>query len=100
MNTPNGFDTDHINSNGLDNRKSNLRITTRTGNLLNMNDPIPKNNKSGFRGVSWHKKSNKWRAFISVNRKQISLGLFNLKKDAVNSRKTAERKISLCVSQF
>lgn len=35
---------------------------------------------------------NKWRAYITVNKKQISLGLFNKKEDAIKARKEGELK--------
>jgi hypothetical protein len=66
--------------NTLDNRRSNLRRATASENGANRG--IPAHNKSGFKGVSWHKARSKWRAFIKVNRKQIHLGLFSQKEDA------------------
>lgn len=45
---------DHINHNGLDNRRHNLRLATNSQNLQNARKSIT--NSSGFKGVSWHKK--------------------------------------------
>lgn len=89
--TPDGFDTDHINRDKLDNRKINLRSVTRSHNAININ--LKKNNKSGFTGVVWDKQMKKWRAQIMLDRKQNFLGLFNILKDAVSVRKEFERGI-------
>ena len=75
MNCPKGMVVDHINCNPLDNRKSNLRICTITEN--NRNTKIMRNNKSGYKGVSWDKYMKKWVAFIRINNKSKSLGYFN-----------------------
>ena len=68
---------DHINGNTLDNRFDNLRLGTQADNCKNRKEN--KNNKSGFKGVSWHKKKKRWRAQIRVNNKRIHLGYFNNK---------------------
>ena len=52
---------DHINHNGLDNRKENLRICTNRQNSRNRK--ASKRNTSGIKGVSRHKLSNKWQAY-------------------------------------
>jgi len=66
---------DHINGNGLDNRKKNLRICTKAENMRN--SKLPKDNKSGYKGVHWVKKLNKWRSTIRMNNKIIYIGLFD-----------------------
>lgn len=80
---------DHINCyNTLDNRKSNLRKATASEQAQNKG--LPKNNKSGVIGVGWNKKSQKWKAYIGVDKKTISLGLFDNKDDAIKARLEAE----------
>lgn len=74
---------DHINGNKLDNRKHNLRFCDKYQNAMNCK--IHKHNTSGYKGVCWHKQSKKWRAYIVINDKQLSLGLFNNKKQAANA---------------
>lgn len=85
-----GLVVDHINHNTTDNRRSNLRICTQHKN--SMNNIISKNNTSGTSGVSFSSKSNSWRAYIMLNRKQINLGFFKNIEDAIKARKDAEEK--------
>lgn len=89
-NCPDDMVVDHINHNTLDNRKCNLRICTPTQN--NMNRGIQSNNTSGVTGVFWNKACNKWKATISINKKQIHLGLYEDFEEAVRARKEAEIK--------
>ena len=69
---------DHVDGNGLNNVRSNLRIATPSEN--GCNDGIKRNNTSGYKGVSWYK--GKWRAAIVKNRKWKHLGLFATKEEA------------------
>lgn len=88
MDYPQNKVIDHINHNPSDNRKINLRICTMLEN--GMNKTILKNNTSGVTGVC--KASNKWRAYIGVNEKQIFLGMFDDINDAIKARLNAEIK--------
>lgn len=65
---------DHINQNTLDNRKANLRRATRSNNQANRSKR--KTKSSQYKGVSWHAQCKRWRAYISVDNKRKSLGLF------------------------
>lgn len=78
--TPDGLFTDHMNGDGLDNRRCNLRLASKVEN--GMNAKRGDRNSSGFKGVSWHKPARKWQARISVNRKQLHLGLYLSAEDA------------------
>jgi hypothetical protein len=53
---------------------SNCRWTTQ--NIQARNQRIPKNNTSGYKGVSYNKETNKYKSYIRVNGKQIHLGYF------------------------
>ena len=71
---------DHINGDGLDNRRANLRPATSSENSRNSRKPVTYHGRpcsSQFKGVCWmsYKESGYWRAFIKVNYKQISLGI-------------------------
>jgi hypothetical protein len=69
-----GMIIDHINHNGLDNRRCNLRICTILEN--NRNTVIRKDNKSGYKGVYWSKQHKMWRAYIRIDTKPRHIGLF------------------------
>ena len=71
---------DHKNGNTLDNQKHNLRVATPSQNAAN--SKLHSTNKSGYRGVSFDKKRNKWYASICVNGKTKNLGLFATAPDA------------------
>ena len=88
MNPDKGYVVDHINGLKYDNRKSNLRVCTQHQNNFNM--PLKCTNTSGCTGVG--KMRNKWRARITVNKKEINLGYYDDFEDAVKARKAAEEK--------
>ena len=66
---------DHINGIRHDNRIHNLRDVSQQQNSFNKKKKT-KTNKSGYRGVCWNKKSKKWQSSISVDGKNIYLGVF------------------------
>jgi len=87
---PSAESVDHINHNGLDNRRSNIRPATKSQNMRNQ---LPgKRNKSGTVGVFWCSNHNRWKAQIRVDNKQIHLGSFVNKEDAIKARKEGEKK--------
>lgn len=75
-----GFYVDHISGNGLDCRRINLRPATCEQNA--QNSRRRKDNKSGLKGVSWHKQRGAWVAQISVHGKRRHIGLFTTKYEA------------------
>lgn len=75
MHAPTKLCVDHIDRNGLNNKRNNLRICTTKENQKNKG--IQKNNTSGFKGVMWDKGCLKWRAQIQNDKKKIHLGLFD-----------------------
>lgn len=81
---------DHVDGNGLNNQRSNLRIVSFGQNARNRR--IPNNNKSGVMGVYWHSQSKKWTAHITHMGKAITIGRFLDKSEAVSARKSAEKK--------
>ena len=81
---------DHINGNSFDNRKCNLRIVTNQQNQFNSHNKGSGNNNR--KGVSYRKDRNKWRAYITINRKQITLGLFETEQEAIDARIKAEEE--------
>ncbi len=82
--------TDHINGVKDDNRWVNLRDATYKEN--NRNAKIRSDNSSGFGGVCWHKRSKKWMASIRDDGKNIYLGSYLSKSDAITARKAASKK--------
>jgi hypothetical protein len=81
---PNGLQTDHKNGNGLDNRRSNLRVATNAQNQQNrINLNNGKKKSSVFRGVCWWDKS--WRADIGLDGKNKYLGRFRSEVEAAHA---------------
>jgi hypothetical protein len=79
-NTPNNYDTDHINGNGLDNRRCNLRTVTRAQNIANTHKR--RANKNNLTGVAFCRYTGRYRAKIHFNKKTICLGRFNTASEA------------------
>lgn len=74
MNFPKNMQINHIDGNGLNNQKNNLRVCTQAENLRNSKKS--KNNTSGYKGVSYNKYAKKYDARIMIDHKQIFLGNF------------------------
>ena len=74
MNAPPDLFVDHINGDGLDNRRANLRLATHTQNMHNCRKR--KNTTSQYIGVHLDKKRNRWGTSIMNDRKKLHLGRF------------------------
>lgn len=75
-------EVDHIDHNGLNNRRNNLRVATHSQNAQNR-VISPLCNTSGHKGVVWHKRHAKWQAQIKIYGKIKHLGYFERIEDAV-----------------
>lgn len=89
---PSGMVTDHINGNGLDNRRANLRHISQRENLQNRTE---KNKSSQYPGVYKHKKYNLWQAYINVNKERILLGSHKTEMDAWKAYRDAATKYGI-----
>lgn len=86
---------DHLDGNGLNNKLENLRSVTRSEN--SRNHKKARNNTSGFNGVSWIERLQKWRAYsydrsLGENGKQVQLGTYYSFLDACAARKSYDLK--------
>jgi hypothetical protein len=82
LNPPPKSQVDHRNGNGLDNRRSNLRIPDNAASQQQQNSGLRSNNTSGFKGVYWRKDCRKWRAQITLHGCKKHLGYFETKEEA------------------
>lgn len=71
---PEGMELDHVCHNRACVNPDHLRICTHAENARNTGLKV--GNKSGYKGVSWHRGAKKWRATIFLNYKQVHLGFF------------------------
>jgi len=83
LDAPDDMEVDHINHNTLDNRRSNLRLVSRSENLMNRRKWA--NCSSRYKGVSWEEKYQKWRARISLDGKLTHLGYFDDEAEAASA---------------
>ena len=88
MNTPKGMKCDHKDHDTLNNQKYNLRNVTNQQNLMNLKSPNSRNSL-GVLGVQKH--NTKFRAYIMVNKKQITGKVKDTIEEAIQDRKELER---------
>lgn len=82
---------DHIDFDGLNNRRGNLRPATRSQNV--MHGRTHRDGMSGYRGVSWDRERQKWRVSIAANGRQHTIGRFDRLDDAVRARDEAAARL-------
>ncbi len=88
MAAPDDMQVDHRNHNGLDNRRTNLRICTNQQNIMN---PRRRAGSSRFKGVSLNKRLSKWSAQIMVDGRKKHLGFFLEEMDAATAYDAAAK---------
>lgn len=84
----NSIYVDHINRDKSDNRKCNLRLVTPEQNARNTG--MYSHNTSGYKGISFCKKRQRWEVYIHKNNKKINLGLYDKLNDAIQARELGE----------
>jgi len=92
INVPVFLLVDHINGNGLDNRKANLRPATHSQNVRNRPKARYASPRSKYKGVTWHKRKRKWNTRIRVKGRTIPLGYFDNELHAAKAYDHAARK--------
>jgi len=97
MDTPERLQIDHIDGNGLNNCRSNLRITTNRQNCQNRHTA----KSSIYPGIYWHKGAGKWQSMIGIKGKRKYLGLFDVEADAYAAYlKALEDMGEICVNDI
>jgi hypothetical protein len=91
VNAAAGMVVDHIDHDGLNNTKRNLRSCTKAQNAYNQRPQ--KGRSSKFKGVCWHKHEQKWYSRIQDHGRQRSLGLFTNERAAAQARDEAARAL-------
>jgi hypothetical protein len=94
MNAPKGMVVDHIDGNGLNNRRSNLRVCTVSQNHQNRRWT---GGVSRYKGVCFLKKVNKWKAEITFNGRRIHIGCF---ADEISAAKAYDKKAAELFGEF
>lgn len=89
LDAPAGALVDHVDHDGLNNRRSNLRLATPTGNVRNAR--LRSDNPSGYKGVA-QTPSGRWRARIVVKGKRIWLGTHATAEEAARAYDAAARE--------
>ena len=85
MGEPRGLQIDHWDHDTLNNRRYNLKVVTRSGNLMNRKG-ANRNSNSGHRGVSLHTSTGKLQLRVTINGIQTYVGLFTTIEDALAAR--------------
>ena len=95
MHAARDMEINHINHNGLDHRKANLRICTHQQKQFTQKPA--KDKTSMFKGVCWHNHNNKWQVRIKYDQRSYHLGYF---EDEIEAAKTYDKKAIELFGEF
>ena len=82
---------DHIDGDGLNNSRTNIRLVDHSQNMMNVG--LRSHNTSGFKGVTWNKKAGKWEARIGCRGKYHYLGLYDDPSEAHDAYVVAAKSL-------
>lgn len=82
MNAPEHLEVDHKEHDTLDNRKSELRLASRSQNSANK---LPREGSSKYKGVYWNKVNSMWEVSLNYNLKRYKLGMFDTEEEAAKA---------------
>jgi hypothetical protein len=91
LGAPEGIEVDHLNGDGLDNRRTNLRLVTHRQNQQNRRG-ANRNSGSGIRNVYWHERKGKWRVSVMVDGRSRHFGYFDELDEAAAAAEDARRR--------
>lgn len=92
IDVPPGMVCDHIDGNGLDNRKANLRPATVSQNICNR-PKTKRKTRSKYKGLEWNKIQRKWKVSIQCNGHKVYLGSFASEIDAAKAYDKKAREL-------
>ena len=88
---------DHIDGNPKNNTRENLKICNQIDNMKNIK--IRKNNTTGYVGVEYVERLNRYHAYITANKQYFQLGYYENLEDAVKARRDAEKKFGFNIRE-
>lgn len=93
MRPPEGMQVHHVNGDALDNRRDNLRVCTKQQDTHGFQLKRSIKATSRFRGVSWFKRDQNWKAQIMLDGHQRHIGYFNCEEDAARAYNIAAKEL-------
>jgi HNH endonuclease/AP2 domain len=91
MGDPDELDVDHVDGDRLNNRRSNLRLATRSQNM--QNGKLRKDNTSGHKGVVFIKETGKWRAQVARDGRAMYFGNYATIEEAIDAARAARESL-------
>ena len=95
MFAPSHLVVDHIDRNGLNNCRANLRLCTAAQNMRNIVSNVGATSR--YKGVHWNKRMKRWAAAIQFEKKKYHLGYFT---DQIAAAKAYDKKAGQLHRQF